>query len=147
MSRIKRTIDPWNEGSLSEIYRLFFGKLTQYKPHEMTLQEWNEVLFDVKNRDIQMFEAKKAFKMPGLYYTAPLVKIQGLGFRDIPERTILFARTDSRSDTVDVECFAGQGKKDLVFCLTTQEWTRLQVHLKPYQRKGKQFSKEYYGGK
>ncbi len=146
--RIKRTLDPWNEGSLSDIYKLFFGKLTQYKPHEMTLQEWNETLFDVKNRDIQMYEATKAFKMPGLYYVAPLVKIQGLGFRAIPEKTILFARTETRSENVDVEVFAGQGKKDLVFCLTNNEWGRLQGCLRPFQKKGKNHTgKDYYGGR
>lgn len=145
--RIKRTLDPWNEGSLAEIYKHFFGKLTQYKPLEMTLQEWHSVLFDVKNRDIEMYEAIKPFNMTGLYYAAPWVKIQGLGHREIPEKAVMFVRTDSRIETVDVEVFAGPGKRDQVFQLTQLEWNRLQCYIRPFKKKGKQFRKEYYGGK
>jgi hypothetical protein len=147
IEKSKRKYEPFQEGSLAEIYKIFFGKLVIYKPETMSLQEWNEELFDVKNRDIAVMEATEAFRMPGLYYAAPLVKIQGIGFRDIPARAICFVRTDSRSDTIDVEVFAGPGKKDSVFALTTSEWNSIAAYLKPMVKKGRQHRREYYGGR
>lgn len=145
--RIKRTIDPWNEGSMKEIYRLFFAKLTYMKPHEMSLQAFHEELFDTKNRDIVMYDVMKPFKMPGLYLVAPNVKIQGIGYRDIPTKTVVYVRTDSRVDTVEVEAFAGPGKRAQVFSLTLNEWDFVQKHLRTFDRKGKLHRKEYYGGR
>lgn len=143
--RKRRAAEPFQEGSLGEIYKLFLGKLNVYKPLDMTLQEWHEVLFDTKYRDIVMYETTKPFKMPGLYCQAPHVKIQGIGYRDIPVGTILYVRTDGRTGIVDVESFAGPGKKDQIFSLSTSEWNTVAPHVRHFVLKGKQRRRNYHG--
>jgi hypothetical protein len=129
--------EPCTEGSLAEIYRWFFGKLNFLKPEMFTLKDWEEHLFDIKNRDITRFSVKKPFKLPGLYYMAGALKIQGLGYRQMKTGDILWVRTDERTKKADVEVLAGQGQKDQVFELNESEWGWVRLHLEEAERKKK----------
>jgi hypothetical protein len=126
---------PASQGSLSDIYKLFFGRLHHLKPDVMSLGEWMEYLFDYKNRDIARFVATKEFTMPGLFYTAGSVKVQGLGYRQVPEGAALLVRSDDRTNTVDVDWMGGQGEKEQVFCLSASEWGWVKLHLKREERR------------
>ncbi len=121
--------EPFTEGSLKNIYKYFFGKLNFLKPDNFTLKDWEEHLFDLSHRDISRFKVRKYFKLPGLYYMAGSLPIQGLGYRDMKPGDILIVRTDERTKITDVETFAGQGKKDQVFQLNESQWgwVKLQV--------------------
>jgi hypothetical protein len=63
--------------------------------------------------------------MPGLFYTAPLLKIQGLGYRNVEKDTVLMVRKDSRDEFYDVEFFGGQGGAEQVFHLSNSEWYQI----------------------
>lgn len=116
-------VDPFSEGSLAQIYKLYFGRLIFFKPTDTPIADWLEELFDVKHREITRYRANHEFTLPGLQYIAPTVKIQGVGYRRIRQDQELWVRTDSRApDAVDVEVFAGQGEADTVYALTRAEW-------------------------
>lgn len=131
--------DPFSEGVISLIYKWFFGPLIFYKPHDMAIKEWLEYLFDVKNREITRYRVTKPFTVPGLYYSAPLVKVQGIGYRELKEDDILWVRRDARNpDTIDVEFMGGQGRADQVFALNSSQWGFVQLHVTEDERKKKE---------
>lgn len=128
--------DPMKEGVAEQIYKWFLGKLVFQKPESLSIKEWLEELFDTRSRDIVRWRVVKPFRMPGLLYVAGTVKVQGIGYRDIREKTFLWARTDARQpDSVDVEVNAGQGQKEHVYNLTENEWDWVKLHLEPSLRK------------
>lgn len=132
--------DPITQGSYREIYEKFFGPLIQYKPPHYSIKDWLEELFHFRHRDIVRYVAKRSFTLPGLYYLAPLMPVQGIGFRSVKEGDELFVRTDARTpDVVDVEFHGGQGGKEQVFRLTASEWgwTKLRLEEAERVRKGK----------
>lgn len=130
--------DPYSQGSLKIIYEHFFGPLIRYKPQDYSIRDWMDVLFDLKNRDVVRYTAKKAFMMPGHFYAAPLMKVQGLGSRDVKPGTELYVRKDAHNpDVIDVEFQGGQGGANQVFALTAPEWGRVQRYLEEAERKKK----------
>jgi hypothetical protein len=138
MARKPERPDPISEGSIADIYRLFFGKLIQYKPPYLSIKDWMEELFDSRNRDITRYVATKAFKMPGLFYEAPLVKVQGVGHRQMNEQAELWVRRNARlPHSIDVECQGGQGSPWQVFNLTEDEWHFVALHCVEAERKRK----------
>ncbi len=130
--------EPFTEGSLADIYKWFFGKLNFLKPESYTLKDWEEHLFDLKNRDITRFSVTKPFKMPGLYYMAGALPIQGLGYRAMKAGDILWVRTDERTKKADVEVHVGQGQKEQVFELDESQWGWVRLHVEEAERKKKQ---------
>lgn len=123
---------PLDEGSLGQIYELFFKPLVQqYSEEEQSADSFMEELFRPDLRPISQWKVVKNFKMPGLYYDAASVKVQGIGYRKMALKTIVMARIDERDETVDIEFFGGPGKKDQVFCLTKLEWEWVKLHLVP----------------
>jgi hypothetical protein len=114
---------PMLQGSLADIDKWFFKPLMVYKPPQSSINEWYEFLFDFANRDIVRYVAQKEFVLPGILYLAPLMKVQGLGYRKVSAGTELYVRKDARHpDIIDVEVHSGQGNKEQVFCLTASEW-------------------------
>lgn len=116
--------DPYSEGSVAYIWKHFLGPLLQYKPFDMDMKAFLEdTVFDIKHREIMRYRAKQPFTMPGLYYAAPMMRVQGLGYRHINEGTEMFVRFDARNpDSVDVEYNAGQGNAEQWLNLTRSEW-------------------------
>jgi hypothetical protein len=139
MARKPKRPEPLSEGSLADIYRHFLGPLIRYKPNSLSIKDWMEVIFDSSNRDVTRYVCKAAFKMPGLYYAAAGVKVQGIGYRQVEPGTVLWVRMDARQpDVVDVELFTGQGGKDQIFCLTRSEWSWVALHLDEAERQRKE---------
>ncbi len=130
--------DPYSEGSLALIDKYFFRPLIVYKPEQSTLSEWYEFLFDYKHRDITRYVAQAAFTIPGILYLAPLMKVQGVGYKDVAIGTELYVRKDARHpDIVDVEFQGGPGGAAQVFCLTALEWLRVQPFCREEERERK----------
>jgi hypothetical protein len=130
--------EPFSEGSITEIYKYFFGPLIHYKPALMPIKDWMEILFDLKNREITRYLVERPFHMPGLYYSAPAMKVQGIGYRDVKPDSIIWVRKDARNpDQIDVEFLGGQGKKDQMFQLTEHEWDYVALHCREAERKKK----------
>lgn len=122
--------EPITEGCLADIYRLFFGPLIRYKPQTKTIQEWMEYLFDASNREIVAHIATRPFQIRGLYNVAPLIKIQGIGYRDVKEGDMVWVRRDARNpDCIELEFLGGQGRKDQLFTLNENEWDWAALHL------------------
>jgi hypothetical protein len=120
---------PLDEGPLKNIYEWFFQPIVEkYAEEDQTAHSFLEELFDVDHRHIEQYQCVKLFKMPGLYYAAARVKLQGAGPRRITRGTLLMVRQDDRSQDVDVE-FTAAGE-DHVFCLTQSEWEWVRLHLK-----------------
>ena len=113
------------------IYKWFVGPLVvKQKPKNMEIDAFMEHIFDFKNRDITRYVATRDLVIPGLYYSAPLMKVQGIGYRHISAGQEIYVRRDARApDTVDVEFFGGQGGKDQVFALSLSEWEHVKMHL------------------
>jgi hypothetical protein len=130
--------EPFSEGSIAEIYRLFFGRLIFLKPDAFTIKDWLEHLFDFSNRDIIRYEAEKEFEIPGHFYAAPSVKVQGIGYRTVKPGTELHARTDARRpDSIDVEFQGGQGGAIQVFALSPSEWEWVKLHIREAEKERK----------
>lgn len=144
--------EPHTQGVLAIIYKHFFGALIKYKPGNyatdyttdprmrgaaesasaMTLKEWMEALFHLKDRDITRYISGKNFKMPGLYYQTANVKVQGIGYRTVNAGDEVYVRTDATiPDSVDVEVL---GSRQNVFCLTRLEWNRIAPNLVEAER-------------
>jgi hypothetical protein len=130
MPRIKKAdrANPMEQGVAKQIYQWFIGRLVFHKPEAMSIRDWLEHIFHTKHRGIERYRVRKPFRMPGLYYAAGAVKVQGLGYRDIKDKMVLLVRTDDREPFVDVEVHAGQGNKDQVFQLTSSEWGWVLLH-------------------
>lgn len=131
--------EPHTQGMMGQIYTWFIGPLIcNHKPHQMEIDAFMEQLFDFKNRDITRYVAKNDFVLPGLYYSAPLMKVQGVGYRDVKAGTELYVRKDARSpNTIDVEFFGGQGGKDQVFALDKSQWECVLLNLEEAERERK----------
>lgn len=129
MPKRKRAV-PMEEGVLKIIYDKFLRPLIYYKPDDMTLREWHDdYLFQLKFRDIVTYTARRDFLMPGLFWDAPLRKIQGLGARKIKTGTLVDVRKDIRDTTYDIEFFGGQGLADQIFTLSEREWNSIAAYL------------------
>lgn len=117
------------EGSIGIIFKKIIGPLVRYKPPGMDIRAFWETLFHIDTRTIKRYLVTKPFKMPGLYCEAPLVKIQGIGFRQVKANEVLWVRTDSTTpDQIDVQ-WLRPGKESL-FELTSSEWGWVKLHLK-----------------
>jgi hypothetical protein len=125
--------DPLTEGSLMNIYQWFFAPLVHYKPAEMPIKDWMELLFDFRNRDIVRYVATKPFKMPGLFYQAANIKVQGMGYRKVAVGDAMWVRHDARNPrVVDIEVQTGAG--DQVFQLTSSEFNRIGPNLREEEK-------------
>ena len=122
-----------SQGSLKQIFDFFFKKLLiRYRRENQSAQEYLEDLFDVDNRNISMWQARRQFKMPGLYYIAGNIKVQGIGYRQVEKETILWLREDNRNKNyLDIEFLGGVGKESHVFCITSSEWNKIKPSLQP----------------
>lgn len=121
--------DPFAEGSLKDIYQLFFGRLIFYKPESLTIKEWMDELFDIKHREISRFIVARPFQMPGLLYETANNKIQGIGYREVPAGAELWVRHDAKNpDQYDVEWVSPHGIGDQVFCLDPFQWNFVRWH-------------------
>lgn len=130
--------EPMDQGSMKEIFRLFFAPLMAYKPNAMESREWMEYLFHLRDRDITRYEVKRNFIMPGLLLAAPLTAIQGIGYRRIKAGTEMYVREDiSMPDVVHVEVQAGHGSPIQVFQLTRSEFEWVGLKIKEAERKKK----------
>jgi hypothetical protein len=126
----RKTKQIFEEGSIKEIYRLFILPLNQYKPPEYNLQHWHNELFGNDVRTLTPYRVKAPFKMPGLLYERPFIKVQGIGYRDVKEDQELMVRFDlERNNEIDVEYFGGQGQREQVFCLSNEEWSYIRQFL------------------
>lgn len=129
---MRKKRNPWAEGSIAQIYEMFFKPIMlNHCPEEQNPKDFLEDLFNTDHRTITVWRAEKAFRMPGLLYTTPLFKTQGVGWRQVKRGDTLYIREDSRTpDDIDVEFFAGQGEKDQVFCLTAIERIQISHNIK-----------------
>jgi hypothetical protein len=108
MPRKPRT-EPFEQGSIRKIWDLWIDKWRSAKPQAMDLLEWLEQLWGTKLR------------MPGLYFAAPLIKVQGIGPRTIRADADVWVRTDERTpNQIEVQWI--DGVHDRQFELTMSEW-------------------------
>lgn len=122
---------PLDEGPLKDIYNWFFKPIVErFGDPESSAHSFMEKLFDVDHRKIEQYQAVKQFRMPGLYYAAARVKLQGVGVRRVTRGTFIMARIDDKSPGIDVEFFGGRGGRELVFHLTPAEWEEVKLNLK-----------------
>lgn len=126
--KLRRRKKPFSQGSISQIYELFFKPLVQfYKPASKSLYEFLEELFDVQHRYITRYRVKVPFRVTGQLYVAGWAKVQGLGDRNVPQDALIWVREDLREPAyVDVEVVA-QGRDDQVFQVERMEWERLKL--------------------
>lgn len=119
---------PLTEGHIGLIFQKFIQPLTRYKPEGMDLKHWWDWLFHVEERTITRYLVTKGFQMPGLLCPAPLMKVQGIGFRRVKAGDTLWVRTDSVvPDQVDIE-WHGAGRQQ-IFCLNSTEWGAVKLNL------------------
>lgn len=115
---------------MATIYKWFLMPLTRFKPQTVDLTLWWDHLFHVSDRTFQQFEVKNFFRMPGLYFERPSVKIQGAGERKVFARDRLVVRFDaSAPDAIDVELIRDDHSE--TFQLTGSEWRGVQPYLRP----------------
>lgn len=131
--------DPMEEGVLAQISELLIRPLTKVWPKAMDKKQWlEEHVFCIKTRDITRYKVHTPFRMPGYFLAAPLLPIQGLGYRDVKKGTILIVAEDSTTpDKVVVEYFGGRGEADQLFQLTGSEWGWVKLHVNEAERKKK----------
>lgn len=134
--------NPLDEGSIKEIWRYFFGPLVYYKPDNVLLRDWYAHLFHLDTRYIDQYVATAEFKMPGLFWQAPHVKTQGLGYRTIKEGTGLMVRHDTIDDVYDIEFFGGKSERTQVFTLDKHEFNSIRPKIA--EMKG-HFKRKYRG--
>jgi len=114
--------EPWTEGCVAELYRLFVQPLLKYKPATDTIKEWQEKLFHTEHRSVTQYLVCKPFKMPGLLRVAANKPVQGVGYRGVSIGDTIYVRTDAEyPDVIDVEILAGQGRKEHVYLLSLSE--------------------------
>lgn len=142
MARRKRP-RPMDEGSLREIHRLFIQPLLDKKPERMTEDEWLNHIFHHHTSDIVQYVALKPFKLEGLFLAAPLMPVQGLGYRQVKRGQTLMVKHDHKNpDGVLVEYFGGQGGADQVFQLTASQWEWVKLHVREAAPKDKNWLRE-----
>jgi hypothetical protein len=125
MARKKHALE---EGSIAEIFRRFIAPLSKYKPEHMGLDAFWDKLFHVSTRDIERYTVSKGFKMPGLCFIAPTVKIQGVGPREVKRGDILYVRTDATTpNLIDVQWL--KSGIDVTYSLNSTEWGWVRLHL------------------
>lgn len=130
----KQKPHPLTEGCLATIYKRFLAPLVRYKHPDMDLHSFWEHLFHAEERQIQRFRVDRPFKMPGLFYTAPTIKVQGIGERNVKEGDVLFVRTDSLTpNQIDVEWL--KPGQDYVYELTSSEWGLIKLKCTLMERK------------
>lgn len=117
---------PRYEGSLQVIYDIFLYPLVQNANPDFHKQprdrgQFLDDVFGPEERQILNWITYRDFPLPGLYYAAGNVKLQGVGFNKIKAGSVITSRHVVGSPTVDVEFYA-LGKEH-VFCLDIQQWT------------------------
>lgn len=127
----RRRYKPVNEGSLRSISEWFLSPIyRQYREENQSAKSFFDELFDVDGRVIQRWKVRAPFRMPGLLYMGGFVKIQGAGQRYLKRGQLVLTRTDKVNPShVDVEFFAGQGKRDQCFYLDQSEWELVKLSL------------------
>ena len=130
MARPLKT-DPFEEGSLKEIYEKFFHNMVStHCPVDKSHKEFLEDIFDIDHRHIKLWLTKRPFNMPGLYCQTGNIKIQGIGWRKVGVGASLLSRFDDRNPKeIQVSFFGGHGSQELVYSLTEEEWSWVQFHL------------------
>lgn len=121
------------EHDIHKIYKYFIGPLVlRHKPRDLPIADFMaNTVFDIKNREIFRFITTSHFKMPGILFAAPSVKIQGIGYRHVKQGQILYVRMDrKRPEQIDVEILAGPGKRDQTFELTSWEFATIRPLLR-----------------
>jgi hypothetical protein len=134
MSKATRKV-PLEQGVMREINELFVAPIARQCPDNMDPRLFLEQMFDVKNRDVVRFVVKRDFKMRGLFFLAPAMPVQGVGYRHIKKGTPIWARFDAREPAfVHVDLFTGHGQREQMFKLTKEEWEWTLVRLKEQER-------------
>lgn len=135
----RRRADPFTQGHIAELYKVWLAPLVKYKPQALPLKDFWETLFRPHARDIVRFVCKSQFRMPGLLHLAANVKVQGVGKRRVKQGRILYVRTDAASpNVIEVEVGAGHGFPDQMFSLTQEEWNSIAPHLRVEEREKKE---------
>ena len=137
----KQTVKPRSRGAAGEIIKRILGPLTRWKPNGMDVGMFWDELFHLSERSITFCKARRNFRMPGLYYEAPTVKIQGIGDRVVRKNSSIFIRTDTRRPGfVDIEIAEVDSSR--VFSLTTMQLSEIRRNLEPCNYKVKQTNRK-----
>lgn len=119
-----------------KIFRYFLAPLSRFKVPEIDMGMHWDCLFNAGSRHIYVFKAKKTFDLPGLYYLAGNVKVQGVGPRHVKRGEYLFVRVDATDPNhIDVE--HSIRNEEHVFALNSSEWGWIKLNLTPVNFKKK----------
>lgn len=119
----------FEEGSVGEIFKLFIRPLLRYKPENISLDMYMDMLFHEDTRTIFRYVVATPFTMPGLLCAAAHVKLQGLGVRAVGADQTVWVRHDSTvPDVTEIE-WNGAGREQ-IFSLDTSQWNSVAPHLK-----------------
>lgn len=135
LSSNRRSGRPWKDelDQYTVIARYFIQVILNQKKHDYESDHaFLERIFAVQERLIGKFEATQEFKMPGLYSESPMIRTQGVGYREVTPGKILHVRHDIRDpNNYDVSFFGGQGGAELWYQLTKSQWLSVLRSLKP----------------
>jgi hypothetical protein len=130
----RREKHAFEEGSAKAIWTRIIAPLIRYKPQDQDMKQWLEILFHTEDRTIQRFVVKKPFTMPGLYHTAPLTKVQGIGPRHVNKGDIIWARMDVRNPS-EIQVEIERKTRGHLFSLDSSQWGWTLLHLERMERK------------
>lgn len=126
----RATLDPIDEGFLSEIAELF-RPIVAAKPLSWLVEDWLAHIFNVADRTIEEYIVSQEFEMPGLFKMAPTRPIQGYGYRTVRAGSRLWMRFDRRDpERIDVEVTNGPGKLEQIFQLSGSQWRTVRRSLR-----------------
>lgn len=121
------------EPAAKTILRRFLAPLSRFKHMEQDMGQHWDAIFAVDRHDVETFRARSAFRMPGLYYVAGSIKVQGIGPRDVNKGELFYVRIDSETGAADVE--HSISNQENVFSLTSSEWGAVRLKLQPVRLK------------
>ncbi len=112
------------------ILRRILAPLSRYKQQDQDLGQFWDCLFGADDkRDLLTFRARRSLRLPGLYFTADNIRVQGIGPRDVGKGEMIYARVYLETGAADVEHTVGH--RSNVFSLTSTEWNWLRPQLDP----------------
>lgn len=124
------------DSAAQTILRRFLAPFSRYKKPDQDLGQFWDVLFGADDkRDLLTFRAKKPLRLPGLYFVADNMRIQGIGPRDVKKGELLIARVNLETGAADVEHSVKM--RENVFALTSTAWNWLRPQLQPVNMKAR----------
>ncbi len=110
--------------AIQAILDKFLKPMLRFRPKGMTTQEFLEdIVFQLKTRDITTYIAKKDFNLLGELMVQAKKPIPGIGSRRVREGDILVVRYDRKEGHQrEVEIYSGPGKKQHVYRVHNDEW-------------------------